>query len=1624
MREFPVFCSEIKSACGRLLAVAGALAVLLVSLAGGPALAAGGEVIFEGRYHPGDLTWDQDDQGGYIPVLPETGSLAQPGLSRLPALDLLLLVPAELTVAEAWVEPLATHTEPSPGPLAVAGPLVSSEGQVISQPRMSAGNGAFPAAWGEFKGSHVWRGYRLLAVTVHPLRETESGLEFLDGYAVHVRYGEPVDPDQIARRERLVPGEAQANRKVLSGLVANPERIAGYLRDEGVAVEKSSTGFAPTRTPSLSGSPVDYLIITNEAMAPEFQRLADHKTARGIRTVVATREFISANFRNGADIQETVRMFIKDAYQKWGIEYVLLGGDTDVLPARYVSNSFYPATGSTDIPVDLYFAGLDGTWNANANAFYGEPALDPEPGDDADFAEEVYIGRATVSNAEMAAVFVDKTIGYEITPSQAQWPGRVIYAAEVLFPAEYEDGLNIILDGAQFSNQMVTELVEPCTAMERTRLYETDVLYPMEAPLNRAALIDSLNTGHYGIFNQIGHGYYFNMSVGDGNFMNADADNLTNGDHPFLLFSLNCASCAFDYSCLMERFLQNPNGGSVASIGSARAAFPNTSNNYQQEFFSHLFCGEENRVGRLIALSRLPYLPNTFYNYVDRWTFENYTLLGDPTLALWSGSPRALEVQASPVQLGPNTVTVSVHSASFPAEPVAGALVCLQREGEDLAVGSTDSDGLVQFDYLAQAEGEILLTVSGHNLEQTSLPVAVQDGDTYLSLLFMGVQDDGSQGTVGNDNGQVESGEQVALWPILQETAGSGTAGIEGVISCDDPRVAISQPDLTFPAVGGGGQVTVSAPAMAHFDPAIPDGTPIDFQLDLTDQGGASFLTRWTVVMKAPEIEVSVVDWEDQTYGNGDGWLDDGERVNVTVHLKNYGAGRADAISGTLRTDNANVVLHDTLATFPAIELLEEGVCSVVYSLELINAVRKSESYLLFEDSYGRVVRHDFYLQRPEAPEIIESDSSLGADVIALRWSPSPSSDVLGYDVYRSKNENGPFTRINPDVIAGVAYYRDEGLDLLTRYYYRIVTVDESMVASGPSVVVQQATAPAEASGYPVPFVNETSSHLAVGDVDGDGDLEIVLASDEVYVWHHDGTELLDGDSDSQTLGPMTDLNTSLAPAGVVLAQLDGESGLEMVISDLGNDQQIFVFRHDGSVMPGWPQVMSGLPGTCWNWATPAVGDVDGDGDSEIVVNTLNGRTWVWHHDGTELRDGDNDPATNGVFHVRSGATWEWGHSSPALYDLDGDGAKDIIFGCKTNDELGRKLLVALKYDGSDVPGFPYVASGAIDNAPALGDLDNDGVMEIVFYDWSQRVYVVRQDGTDYPGFPVNYGFGSTFQPGPCVALGDMDDDGQLEIVFAVVISGDESRILAFDTDVAGGTSGQLLDGWPRTVPGSSEGSPVLGDIDGDGSPDVVFGIGGGSEDAPDNLYAFHATGEPIDGFPITLGGPLMPSPVITDLDHDLDVDIVYGGWDREVHVWDMPFAYDRHNVPWPTYSGNMLRDGVFFPMALVGVQDEEEVIVPTVLKVGAPYPNPFNPSTSVRLYVPGDGGSAELELAVYDLQGRRIRLLHQGSIAPGWHTMVWDGRDDRGQGQASGLYFMRARSSGVDSIKKMTLVK
>jgi len=84
--------------------------------------------------------------------------------------------------------------------------------------------------------------------------------------------------------------------------------------------------------------------------------------------------------------------------------------------------------------------------------------------------------------------------------------------------------------------------------------------------------------------------------------------------------------------------------------------------------------------------------------------------------------------------------------------------------------------------------------------------------------------------------------------------------------------------------------------------------------------------------------------------------------------------------------------------------------------------------------------------------------------------------------------------------------------------------------------------------------------------------------------------------------------------------------------------------------------------------------------------------------------------------------------------------------------------------------------------------------------------------------------------------------------------------------------------------------------------------------------------------------------------------------------------------------------------------------------------PNPFNPKTEIRIDVPLDGGPARV--TVFDLRGRRVRLLHDGPLAPGRAAIAWDGRDDGGREVPGGTYVVRMKAGGVVESGKVMLVR
>nr|MDA3813357.1 T9SS type A sorting domain-containing protein [Candidatus Cloacimonadota bacterium] len=101
------------------------------------------------------------------------------------------------------------------------------------------------------------------------------------------------------------------------------------------------------------------------------------------------------------------------------------------------------------------------------------------------------------------------------------------------------------------------------------------------------------------------------------------------------------------------------------------------------------------------------------------------------------------------------------------------------------------------------------------------------------------------------------------------------------------------------------------------------------------------------------------------------------------------------------------------------------------------------------------------------------------------------------------------------------------------------------------------------------------------------------------------------------------------------------------------------------------------------------------------------------------------------------------------------------------------------------------------------------------------------------------------------------------------------------------------------------------------------------------------------------------------------------------------------------------------------------EVVIPVTTELTGNYPNPFNPTTNVNFSLKAD---SKVSLIIYNVRGHKVKTLVADNMQAGYHSIVWDGRDDNGKSVSSGIYF-----SGFDaanklgdytSVKKMILLK
>jgi FlgD Ig-like domain len=124
-----------------------------------------------------------------------------------------------------------------------------------------------------------------------------------------------------------------------------------------------------------------------------------------------------------------------------------------------------------------------------------------------------------------------------------------------------------------------------------------------------------------------------------------------------------------------------------------------------------------------------------------------------------------------------------------------------------------------------------------------------------------------------------------------------------------------------------------------------------------------------------------------------------------------------------------------------------------------------------------------------------------------------------------------------------------------------------------------------------------------------------------------------------------------------------------------------------------------------------------------------------------------------------------------------------------------------------------------------------------------------------------------------------------------------------------------------------------------------------------------------------------------------------------------------------------ILSNGGGFAMALSSMGSVVALSTESLAKAPVAYrtellpalPNPFNPSTTFQFSL---SEAMEVRLSLYNVRGRKVKVLHRGPLSAGLHQIPWHGIDDRGQSAASGVYLLQMEADGQNFQQRVLLVK
>ncbi len=626
-----------------------------------------------------------------LPGAPNSGEAGHPSL---PATGARILIPygSEVTDIQiirsndivladgAVIEPTGRPVKLSADPSEFVAPS--------EDPIVYAMDTPYPANDFESVGVQSFRGYRILYLKLQPVKyvPTTGKLYYSPSMTV------VVTTINSGKRSTLLRG-LESDEQALKSKVDNFDASQSY-----------------PMTGAKSRDAFDMVIITTAALAPSYAPLKYYHDTTGLATEIRTTTDI------GSSNPDDIRAYISGLYLNDGIQYVIIGADDDIIPAKDLwVEAWSGGDVETAMPGDVFFGCLDGTYNYDGDGYAGEPN-DGEGGGDVDLVAEVYVGRASAGNQAEVERFVEKTIWY--LSDQHGSSENVLMIGEYL-------GFGGVSDyAAGMMNQNVDESNADgyTTVGIPSDLYNVDRLYDETWPGNdwpQSEIINRINAGQH-ILNHLGHGspdYAMKMYNGD------ITGDLTNTDLCFL-YSQTCLAGHLDGTdCFAETMNIKTDNGAFAVCMNARYGWGSNSSTdgpsqrFNREFWDAVFNPLEGKPE--IGIASQDSKEDNLYRVNEscmRWVYYEQNLFGDPSVAIKGVDGIAFEYSAPlPGTVPPGDAT----TIEVTVVPVGGGI-------------PVSGSGLVHYSVNGAAYVEAAMDEIFTNVYEATIPsLSCEDNMTY-----------------------------------------------------------------------------------------------------------------------------------------------------------------------------------------------------------------------------------------------------------------------------------------------------------------------------------------------------------------------------------------------------------------------------------------------------------------------------------------------------------------------------------------------------------------------------------------------------------------------------------------------------------------------------------------------------------------------------------------------------------------------------------------------------------------------------------------------------------------------------------------------------------------------------